>query len=213
MGHRYGDSPEQREAVKYLDKQVGKIWSALQYREDKFNEEWLIIITTDHGRDSIDGKGHGGQSGRERTTWIVTNSRDLNHYWRDYTPAIVDIMPTIARFLDINIPRDYQLEIDGIPLIGKLSIANPVVKIEDSKLDLHWKAFDKEGTVKIWLATTNHFKTGGKDEYKLLAEVPASQQSATFGISSYPSSFYKIVLEGRYNVVNRWISTPPATGH
>lgn len=206
MGHRFGDGPEQKEAVKYVDKQVGRIWSALQYREDKFKEEdWLIIITTDHGRDSISGKGHGGQSERERTTWIVTNSRDLNHYWRDYTPAIVDIMPTIARFMDIKIPRDYQLELDGVPLIGKLSIANPVVKVENNKLDIHWKAFDKEGTVKIWLTTTNHFKTGGKDEYKLLAEVPAGQQSAAFGISSYPSSFYKIVLEGSYNTVNRWV--------
>src|SRR5690242_9633632 len=29
MGHRYGDSPEQKEALKYTDKQVGRIWSAL----------------------------------------------------------------------------------------------------------------------------------------------------------------------------------------
>jgi hypothetical protein len=25
-------------------------------------EDWLFIITTDHGRDSINGKNHGGQS-------------------------------------------------------------------------------------------------------------------------------------------------------
>ncbi|HVU56218.1 MAG TPA: alkaline phosphatase family protein [Puia sp.] len=205
MGHRYGDGPEQKEAVKYVDKQVGRIWNALQYRQQQFKEDWLIVITTDHGRDSISGKDHGGQSERERTTWIVTNAKDLNRYWSDYTPAIVDIMPTIARFMDINIPRDYQLEIDGLPLIGKLSVANPTIKVENSRLDIHWKAFDKDGTVKIWLSTTNNFKTGGKDEYKLLAEVPASQQSAVFGISSYPSSFYKIVLEGAYNTVNRWI--------
>ncbi|HEY8971577.1 MAG TPA: alkaline phosphatase family protein [Puia sp.] len=215
MGHRFGDSPEQKEAVKYVDKQVGRIWSALQYRQQQFKEDWLIIITTDHGRDSINGKGHGGQSERERTTWIVTNAKDLNHYWRDYTPAIVDIMPTIARYLDIKIPRDNQLEIDGVPLIGKLSVANPVVRVENNKLDIRWKSFDKDGTVKIWLTTTNNFKTGGKDEYKLLAEVPAGQQSAVFGISSYPSSFYKIVLEGAYNTVNRWVvlNTPPAEAH
>ena len=207
MGHRYGDGPEQKEAVKYTDKQVGKIWSALQYRQQQFKEEWMIVITTDHGRDSITGKGHGGQSERERTTWIVINSKDvdLNHYWRDYTPAIVDIMPTIARFLGVNIPRDNQLEEDGVPLIGKVTVAMPVVRLDNNKLDIKWKSIDKEGTVKIWLTTTNHYKTGGKDEYKLLAEVPAGQQSAAFGISSYPSTYYKVVLEGTYNTVNRWI--------
>jgi predicted AlkP superfamily pyrophosphatase or phosphodiesterase len=205
MGHQYGDSPEQKEAVKYTDKQIGKIWSALQYRQQQFKEDWMIVITTDHGRDSVTGKGHGGQSERERTTWIVTNAKDLNHYWRDHTPAIVDIMPTIARFMEVKIPRENQLETDGVPLIGKVSVALPVVRLDNNKLDIRWKSFDKDGTVKIWLARTNEFKTGGTDDYKLLAEVPAGQQSAAFGIGSYPSAFYKVVLEGTYNTVNRWI--------
>jgi len=205
MGHKYGDSPEQKEAVKYTDKQIGKIWAALQYRQQQFREDWMIVVTTDHGRDSVTGKGHGGQSERERTTWIVTNAKDLNHYWRDYTPGIVDIMPTIARYLDINIPRETQFETDGVPLIGKVSVALPEVRLDNNKLDIRWKSIDKDGTVKIWLARTNDFKTGGKDDYKLLAEVPAGQQSAAFGIGSYPSAFYKVVLEGTYNTVNRWI--------
>ncbi|HEX9512711.1 MAG TPA: alkaline phosphatase family protein [Puia sp.] len=205
MGHRHGDGPEMKEAVGFTDQQVGRVWSAVQYREKKFNEDWLVIVTTDHGRDSINGKGHGGQSARERTTWIATDAKDLNHYWRDYTPAIVDIMPTIARHLGVAIARDYQLEIDGVPLTGKLSVADPSIQYENNRLNIHWKSFDKDGTVKIWLTTTNNFKTGGKDEYKLLAEVPAGQQSAILGIGSTPSAFYKVVLEGPYNTVNRWV--------
>jgi hypothetical protein len=205
MGHRYGDGPQLKEAVGFMDQQAGKIWSAVQYREKKFDEDWLVIVTTDHGRDSINGKGHGGQSERERTTWIATDAKDLNRYWNNYTPAIVDIMPTIARHFGLAIPRDNLMEIDGVPLIGKLSVAAPSIKYEDGKLNIRWKSFDKDGTVKIWLTTTNKYKTGGKDEYKLLAEVPAAQQSAILGISSYPSPFYKVVLEGPYNTVNRWI--------
>ena len=205
MGHRHGDGPEMKEAVGFTDQQVGRIWNAVQYREKQFSEDWLVIVTTDHGRDSINGKGHGGQSARERSTWIATDAKDLNHYWRDYTPAIVDIMPTIARHLGIAIPRDNQMEIDGISLIGKLSVADLSVQYENNRLNIHWKSFDKDGNVKIWLTTTNNFKTGGKDEYKLLAEVPAAQQSAIFGIGSTPSAFYKIVLEGPYNTVNRWV--------
>lgn len=205
MGHRYGDGPEMKTAIGYVDQQVGMIWNAIQYRREKFQEDWAIFITTDHGRDSINGKNHGGQSERERTTWMVTNAKDLNHYYRDYTPGIVDLMPTIARFLNVPIPREYGMEIDGTPLIGKLSVFAPIVKFENNKLNIRWKSQDKDGTVKIWLATTNNFKTGGQDEYKLLAELPGSQQSAILGIGSYPSSFYKIVLEGTYNTVSRWI--------
>jgi len=205
MGHRYGTGPEMKEAVGYMDRQVGWIWDAIQYRRDHFYEDWLIVVTTDHGRDSITGRNHGGQSERERTTWIVTNAKDLNRYYRDYTPAIVDIMPTIARFMNISIPRDNAMEIDGTPLIGKLSVVNPTLTLENSKLNIRWKALEKDGNVKIWLTTTNNYKTGGKDEYKLLAEVPVSQQSAILGIGSYPSGFYKIVLEAPFNTVNKWI--------
>jgi predicted AlkP superfamily pyrophosphatase or phosphodiesterase len=205
MGHRYGDGPQMKAAVGFMDQQAGRIWNAVEYREKKFDEDWLVIVTTDHGRDSINGKGHGGQSERERTTWVAMNAKELNHYFRDYTPAIVDIMPTIARHLNIAIPRNNLMEIDGVPLTGKLSVADPSIQYENGRLNIRWKSFDKDGTVKVWLTTTNNFKTGGKDEYKLLAEVPAGQQSAILGIGSTPSSFYKVVLEGPYNTVNRWI--------
>jgi hypothetical protein len=205
MGHLHGDGPEMKEAIGYVDQQVGRIWKALQYRREHFAEDWLILVTTDHGRDSIKGQNHGGQSTRERGTWIVTNGKGLNKYFENYQPAIVDIVPTIANFMNISIPRDYRIEMDGVPLIGKVSIADPVVIYQDKKLDIRWKALDKEGTVKIWLSTTNKFKEGGKDEYKLLAEVPAAAQSAVLGIGSFPSSFYKIVLEAPNNVLNRWV--------
>ncbi|WP_449437759.1 alkaline phosphatase family protein [Pedobacter steynii] len=51
MGHAHGDSPEFYNAVGMLDKQVGRVWDAISYRQKNFKEDWLIIITTDHGRD------------------------------------------------------------------------------------------------------------------------------------------------------------------
>ena len=52
MGHRYGDSKQLYDAVMIMDKQLQRIWQAIQYREKNFNEEWVIYITTDHGRDA-----------------------------------------------------------------------------------------------------------------------------------------------------------------
>ncbi|UCJ07554.1 alkaline phosphatase family protein [Chitinophaga pendula] len=205
MGHRHGDSDKMYEAVKMVDDQVGRIWQALEYRRKQFGEDWQIYITTDHGRDSKTGRGHGGQSDRERTTWIVTNAKGLNTYFKNGQPGIVDIAPSIARFLDVKIPLEHAREMDGVPLTGKLSLVKPTATLDNDQLKLGWEAMDKKGKVKIWVATTNQFKTGGKDEYRLMGEVPLQQQQATVNVKELPSGFYKIVLEGPANSVNRWI--------
>lgn len=205
MGHMYGDSEPFYKAVEMMDNQVGRLWEAIQYRHEKFNEDWQIFITTDHGRDSVTGKGHGRQSNRERSTWIVTNAQNLNQHFKNNFPSIVDIMPAMASFLNISIPREQLMEIDGIPLTGKISATELKVNYENSKVYIKWKALEKSGKVKIWLATTNNFKTGGKDDYKLMMEVPLEKEHAEFYVSSVPSEFYKIVIETPTNMMNRWI--------
>jgi predicted AlkP superfamily pyrophosphatase or phosphodiesterase len=50
MGHRHGDSEQLRAAVGYLDEQIGQVWEALQYRRKNYREDWLLVLTTDHGR-------------------------------------------------------------------------------------------------------------------------------------------------------------------
>jgi len=205
MGHRHGDSPQYYGAIEMMDKQMGKIWQAIKYREKKYNEEWLIFITTDHGRDEKSGKNHGGQSLRQRSTWMVTNAKGLNTYSKYYYPGIVDIMPTIARFMNINIPVKYKREIDGVPLSGPVSIAEPKVNLIQGNIDVNWKSLNGSETVKIWVAATNNVKDGEPDDYKLLAEIPVATEHALVSVKDMPSSIYKICIEGRYNTVNRWI--------
>lgn len=205
MGHMYGDSPEFYKAVEMMDNQMGRLWSAIQYREKYFKEDWVIYITTDHGRTANNGKGHGGQSDRERSTWIVTNAKGLNDYFASGNPGVVDIMPSIASFLQIHIPRARMMEIDGIPLTGKISAIEPIAVLQGNELHITWKALTNTGNAKIWLSTTNHFKEGGEDEYKLITTVPLSKQSASVDVKDKPSGFYKIVIETPNNYLNRWI--------
>ena len=70
---------------------------------------------------------------------------------------------------------------------------------------LEWNVIDKNGTARIWLTTTNHFKTGGKDDYKLMAEVPVPAGNTKINVKNIPSDFYKVVIEMPYNSLNRWI--------
>lgn len=110
MGHKFGDSPEMYEAVKLADRQMGEVYKAIKEREQSHNEEWLIVITTDHGRDAETGTNHGGQSDRERTTWIVSN-KSIKSKKRPL--AIVDILPSICQFMGVEIPENVKKGLDG----------------------------------------------------------------------------------------------------
>ncbi|MEO6316645.1 MAG: alkaline phosphatase family protein [Chitinophagaceae bacterium] len=205
MGHMHGDSPEFNNAITLADKRVGYIREAVQYRQRQHNEEWLIIVTTDHGRDAVTGKGHGGQSNRERDSWIFTNAKNLNQQFRAPLTAATDIMPSIARFMHIAIPPGNAFELDGSAFTGPLSFTDPRIAYHNDSLQISWKNLGKTGTLKIWICPANNIKTGGKDAYTLLGTVPLSKQSAVFPITVQSSAFHKIVLEAADNTANYWI--------
>ncbi len=208
MGHMYGDSEQYREAVKLADARIGQLWEAIKQRKEKYKEDWLIVVTTDHGRDAKTGRNHGGQSDRERASWIVTNAKPVNRYATEAKEiSVVDILPTIARFLDIKLAAEQQKELDGVPLIGKVSVVKPMAVKTDDKIKLSWTPVNNEGKVKVLLSTSNNYKqTGVHDKYKLIGEVPVKDGKFDIDLSREVSSnFYKIALEGKYNTVNRWI--------
>ncbi|MGQ7944294.1 alkaline phosphatase family protein [Flavobacterium sp. WC2509] len=207
MGHRHGDSPEFLNALDQLDSQIGKLYKTIQKREKENNEEWMVIITTDHGRDTFGFK-HGGQTNRERNTWMATNYAGINDYYKKQQPGIVDITPTILRFLNISPSQNQQFELDGVPMIGELSAINLSLKIKENKLIIQWTPLAKIGKAKIWLSTTNNFKTGGTDEYQLIKEMDIKDWKTEIDISSMTSKFYKVVIEMPNNTLNRWITIP-----
>lgn len=202
MGHTFGNSPQMIEGVRKVDVQIGRVWEAIQFREKKFNEDWLIVITTDHGR-TADGFGHGGQSERERTIWIATNSKDLNAHFQD-SPEMVDIFPSIATHLGLEIPKSLAMELDGTSFIGQADAADLNAVLVDGMIRLNWKPYsNKKG--RIWVATTNGFKTGGLDNYWLMVEVNLEHGKATFPTKGLESEFYKVVLETPSGYLNYWI--------
>lgn len=116
--HARGDGEDFYAAVRQADAQVGRIWQAVQRRQ-ALGEEWMIVVTTDHGRDSISGRGHGGQSTRERTTWIATNRPELSERFTTGDPAIVDIAPSILQYLRIAVPAPVAREMDGVSFLSR----------------------------------------------------------------------------------------------
>jgi hypothetical protein len=205
MGHLYGDGPELDRAIGLLDKQMERLQEAIDYREKSFGEDWLLLITTDHGRDSVKGKDHGGQSPRERSTWIVSNKKLDNVYAKNIAPGVVDLYPTIARHMGVSIPDSISFELDGVPLTGPVSVAAPNAVLRERQLAVSWKALDKEGNVEIWLATADRKRAGASDTYRKIASVKAKQEFFSMPILSPFSGYYKVVIKGKHNVVGRWV--------
>lgn len=203
IGHRYGDGEAQMDAIDILDKQIAQIWSAVQYRQTAFNEDWMLMITTDHGRDSLTGKHHGGQSARERTTWIISNKEFNNAHGTMGIPAVVDIAPTLARHLGINAPGA-AMEWDGLPLFDKVSVSNVTAQWNGDRIDIKWNALEPDGKIKVMVAASDDPFSKNNAAYQLVGEVENTQQQFTFK-RNVGTTWLKICLIGLHNTANTWL--------
>lgn len=201
-GHIFGDGPYMDKYTGLADNQVARVWEAVKYREERFDEEWMIVVTTDHGRHASNGKGHGGQTERERTTWISTNVKP-NTYFEQGLPAITDIAVSLSRFMNFTIPVELQYEQEGAPFIGKISIANVKAVKTDGQITITWDQYD-DSPVDVYMSVANRFKEGGTDEWKKVGTVKANQKMFVFDCATQPSPFYKFSLRGRHNMQPVW---------
>ncbi|MEL4308285.1 alkaline phosphatase family protein [Joostella sp. CR20] len=206
MGHGYGDSKQLYDAITFEDELIGKVLEAVEYREANTDEEWLLVITTDHGRSEKDGKHHGGQTYRERSTWIATNYKNTNEYFKNYTPGIVDILPTLTDFLNIEVPEDTQYEWDGVSLITPVDAINLKGSKKKNTINLQWNNISNSNEeAEILISTTNQFNSGGKDNYISVGKTKLSAEKFSINTKDIPSDFYKVVLKTKNNTLNTWI--------
>lgn len=206
VAHQYGDSPILYTNIKYEDQLIGKVYDAVKKRASTHNEDWLFIVTTDHGRNAS-GYGHGGQSERERNTWIYLNKSQVNSYAKNNRVGIVDLAPTILNFLKVDLPATVQKEMDGIDLLSPVFAYDLKASFsEDNKLRVKWKTTPTaKGKAEVFITNTNNFKTGGKDTYHKVGKTRLKSGELTEKLNLSPSSIYKVVLETPNGSLNTWI--------
>lgn len=203
--HLHGDGAFMDQYVAKTDALLAQIWEAVQYREKNFDEEWLIVITSDHGR-TESGHGHGGQSARERSVWFSTNQKGVNAHFKTAELSLVDLLPTVCSFMNFEIPRDVRFEQDGVPFLGSVDIDDLKTQPYDDAVTLTWKSYSSKEQATIYMATTNKYKEGGKDEWIKLVTLPAKAGAYTVDLTKYPASkFYKFVVETPHNHLTRWL--------
>jgi predicted AlkP superfamily pyrophosphatase or phosphodiesterase len=211
VGHSKGTGKEFDKAIGLLDEQMKKIAAAIRFREANYKEKWLLVITTDHGRDSLTGNGHGDQSLRERTTWFILNKPVTNAYLKSAQPGIVDILPSVANYLNIDLPASAKRELDGVPIIGPVSLSNARLYATATGFTLKWKTFAPAEKLKVYITYTNHTKEGKPDSYKLIGTPLAGTQKFNYNAAALlKQPFYKIVIEGKNNTVNVWHVVKPS---
>jgi predicted AlkP superfamily pyrophosphatase or phosphodiesterase len=60
---------EYLEAISRIDTYLARLRTAVTKRAKKYGEEWLLVLTTDHGQ--LDRGGHGGASLEERGSFVI----------------------------------------------------------------------------------------------------------------------------------------------
>ena len=119
-GHLYGYSLEGKRyisAIEEIDSYVGTLSQSIKLRKEYKNEEWLIIISSDHGgrKKFLLGGSHGGQTNEEKLIPIILYGNNINRISNTDQTYIVDIVPTILSFFDSKLVNKFDL--DGKALI------------------------------------------------------------------------------------------------
>ncbi|HUS47753.1 MAG TPA: alkaline phosphatase family protein [Phycisphaerae bacterium] len=119
-GHGNGytaSSPKYVEAVERADKYVGDLVAAVKNRKNYANEDWLIILVSDHGGKANAGGGHGGDSPEERTIFIVVSGNGAKKgAVVSPGPGIVAVTPTALKFLGVEIKKEWNLDAEPFGL-------------------------------------------------------------------------------------------------
>lgn len=96
-GHMYGGASEEYKlALNNFDRNLGEIIAAVDAWETANNEEWTIVLVTDHGHQPQRGLGHGFQSPDETETFVIVNGPGFTPGAINLQYQIVDVTPTVV---------------------------------------------------------------------------------------------------------------------
>lgn len=100
-GHNNGaDSSQYAAALRASDAQIGRLVAAVESRSSYASEDWLIMVTTDHGHTAAGG--HGGDSPEERMTFVISTGPARPAV----APKLVDVAATALKHLDVAASLD-----------------------------------------------------------------------------------------------------------
>jgi arylsulfatase A-like enzyme len=91
---------------------IGELLDALRARPTYADEDWLLLITTDHGHKP--GGNHGGATLEERSAYVIASGSDIPAGTVRDDVRHVDIAPSVLAHAGVKI--DPAWELDGRPV-------------------------------------------------------------------------------------------------
>jgi len=107
-GHSYGFSPtipEYIAAIEGVDAHVETVMQAIEQRPTYANEDWLVLVTTDHGGL---GYSHGGTSMEEQVVFVIASGDSIA------TTTIVKDSSIVSNSVVNCLGDSMELELDGL---------------------------------------------------------------------------------------------------
>ncbi|MFC7305331.1 alkaline phosphatase family protein [Streptomyces monticola] len=109
-GHSHGAASQQYlDAIARSDQHIGKVLDAVTARPTYAEENWKILVTTDHGHTAAGG--HGGSTPEERETFVIAKGAGIPAGSVRHDVRLVDVAATALKH--VGVPTT---GLDGVPL-------------------------------------------------------------------------------------------------
>lgn len=196
-GHAAGFGERYQRALRNADSRLGRLLDKVDERRRSHpQEDWLVIVSTDHGRDYW-GKGHGGVTEQEKTSFIASN-KPLNEELTEPSipeenpgpnnlyrfAAQTSVAPTVLRHMGLTLLPEWLL--DGTPLLGEAGARK--ARADEANARLRWHSSAK-GYLTI-------LKNG-----HVVAQVPAAAEKWADPDGMDTVNDYVLVLDGTPSAV------------
>lgn len=109
-GHSKGfspDVPDYIQAIEETDVHVGTLLSAIENSANREQEEWLIVVTTDHGGE---GKDHGPRNDLNRRIFFIVAKDQMGSQQLPTGVSHMDVHPTVLSFWGLSIEPGWKLD-------------------------------------------------------------------------------------------------------
>lgn len=214
-GHSQGFSPlipAYQNAIETVDSEIGEVMVALHNRPNFANEDWLVILTTDHG--GI-GYGHGGNSNTERQIWwaasgpgvpvmqitgsdpgsYMINPAAIDTNVVHQTPVLTDIGVTTLHYLlrDQGINPQYHA---GWDLDGKSWLAFGAYVEENKQNDLfavYPNPSNGQFVTRLEnIGTDANYQISNASGQVVMTGIMKGAEATQFDLTSFPKGIYYI---------------------
>jgi hypothetical protein len=116
-GHTYGfdtSQPDYLKGIERADGQIGRIANAMRARPGYADEDWLVVLMSDHGG-SID-KGHSGNTPEKRTMPFLVSGRSAVKGSHFPQPRTCDVPATVLAHMGVPVPEglDWDSRVIGL---------------------------------------------------------------------------------------------------